>query len=766
MLTAADAVVLVKAEQKGVGRPGPITLRGQWGGWLACDSGAPRVERVCKLAAESVLRIVSVPIKGWSWRLKRTEKWFSKAGADEGTAPTLLKAIEAGLARAMGLLGEACNVRDSRRRAALDTEDAGEHPVRPAKEGKDPTERFQSKEPRTPKVTPGSPWTHYAHDDEAPEAAPIDKPSSTPPRAGTPKTHSNRRAAPAFSTMHNRLSALSKGLVDRLWSGRPQTDADAEAAIDAPGQKLTAWRELGQVARHFSPLTQRNFPKIDDGTPAHARRVIRNTLTALEPAIALHGKTKSERAMQQFRMPGFPLVMVATSVVQEGVDLHTFCRKVIHYGIDGSATGTEQRNGRVDRRGSMIARLLPQDPKQRIEVYFPHLRQTLEPIQMMQLYQKMNRFMLMANDLGAEAEVEGATVDAERAVLALPDRYPKPYADPLETAFGAVKPRSDECVELVAAPHSDITPPEAHFGDWGRVGLSTPVREGAHLRWNSLTARDEQRGPLELSLKLDSGIEPGEVTLMIEAIVEKIELNDRAKPPREALTALLADGPRAHGVFWVARPLSNVQTALVLRSEVPVRGFTLTDDAVSAWVQRVAVLADEQRAALWGQKPTLTLSGAPQGQPFVVELRAALMPAGDALERLVPGVATSSGDGAAGPNSEGALALDNPLRFGLDEVDEVDEVDDPGDEDDQEAPQADRGRRTADRSLRSLALLRHNDQLRGPRLLLLGETLYATADLVCLQGQSNPTAEARRRAQIDEFAASFRARCNVNPRIG
>jgi hypothetical protein len=77
----------------------------------------------------------------------------------------------------MGLLGEACSVRDSRRRAAMDSQYAVEHPVKPAKEGKDPTERFEPKEPRKDKVKTGSPWRHYAHDDEAPEADPIDRPS-------------------------------------------------------------------------------------------------------------------------------------------------------------------------------------------------------------------------------------------------------------------------------------------------------------------------------------------------------------------------------------------------------------------------------------------------------------------------------------------------------------------------------------------------------------------------------------------------------------
>ena len=76
----------------------------------------------------------------------------------------------------MGLLGEVCSVRDSRRRAALDTAYAVEHQIRPAREGKDPTERLQPREPRKKPPTSGG-STHYAHDDEAPDADPIERPS-------------------------------------------------------------------------------------------------------------------------------------------------------------------------------------------------------------------------------------------------------------------------------------------------------------------------------------------------------------------------------------------------------------------------------------------------------------------------------------------------------------------------------------------------------------------------------------------------------------
>jgi hypothetical protein len=156
VIDAKDAVTLVKTEQKAVRKPGPITLRGQWSGYLHCEDGVPRVELTRKLATYGLLRLTSSAM-GWTWTVERTEKWFSAPGSDSGTTATLVAAIEAGLARAMGLLGEACSTRDSRRRAALDEDWAAGHPIRPAKEGRDPTERLRPKEPRRTKAAPPRP---------------------------------------------------------------------------------------------------------------------------------------------------------------------------------------------------------------------------------------------------------------------------------------------------------------------------------------------------------------------------------------------------------------------------------------------------------------------------------------------------------------------------------------------------------------------------------------------------------------------------------
>jgi ERCC4-related helicase len=55
------------------------------------------------------------------------------------------------------------------------------------------------------------------------------------------------------------------------------------------------------------------------------------------------------RLMLAFNTPFFPEVLVASSVMAEGVDLHQDCRYVIHHDLDWNPSTLEQRTGRIDR---------------------------------------------------------------------------------------------------------------------------------------------------------------------------------------------------------------------------------------------------------------------------------------------------------------------------------------------------------------------------------------------------------------------------------
>lgn len=69
------------------------------------------------------------------------------------------------------------------------------------------------------------------------------------------------------------------------------------------------------------------------------------------------GPDTRQRAVDGFNTPLYPEVLVTTPVLGEGLDLHRFCRRVIHHDLPWNPAKLEQRTGRVDRVGSLAERL-------------------------------------------------------------------------------------------------------------------------------------------------------------------------------------------------------------------------------------------------------------------------------------------------------------------------------------------------------------------------------------------------------------------------
>ena len=140
-------------------------------------------------------------------------------------------------------------------------------------------------------------------------------------------------------------------------------DLGVESRIDRPAEKLitdflellarqmrdaeerrtfNAYYELSQASAAFDTLMSVNFPEVRDAPPADFATIFGRTLQHQEPVGRMYGGV-NKRLVKQFRMPGYPLVLATTDVLQEGEDLHTFCRKVIHYGITWTPSAMEQR---------------------------------------------------------------------------------------------------------------------------------------------------------------------------------------------------------------------------------------------------------------------------------------------------------------------------------------------------------------------------------------------------------------------------------------
>jgi hypothetical protein len=57
-----------------------------------------------------------------------------------------------------------------------------------------------------------------------------------------------------------------------------------------------------------------------------------------------------------FNTPFWPHVLITTSLGQEGLDFHVWCRHLLHWDLPGSPLDMEQREGRIQRYGGLSVR--------------------------------------------------------------------------------------------------------------------------------------------------------------------------------------------------------------------------------------------------------------------------------------------------------------------------------------------------------------------------------------------------------------------------
>ena len=190
-------------------------------------------------------------------------------------------------------------------------------------------------------------------------------------------------------------NGLLKKLLARL---EHQRQADERGA-----RSWSSFRELAALADHHHMIMDVVMPEITEVKSAvELRRALGRKLADQSPVLGLHGSSRNPRGLSQFLLPGFPQVLVCTDILGEGQDMHTFCAKVLHYGAASTASSTEQRTGRVDRIQSLVHRRLTAacDPEAMLQVHYPHLIDTLEPVQFNRLYWRIDAFLhLMHEDL-------------------------------------------------------------------------------------------------------------------------------------------------------------------------------------------------------------------------------------------------------------------------------------------------------------------------------------------------------------------------------
>ena len=148
-----------------------------------------------------------------------------------------------------------------------------------------------------------------------------------------------------------------------------------------------------------------------------------------------------QRLMLAFNTPFFPEVLVASSVLSEGVDLHLNCRYLIHHDLSWNPSTLEQRTGRIDRIGAKAEIV-----KKSIEVFLPYIGGTQDEKQYRVVMDRERWFQVL---MGEEYRTDESFTEAAA------ERVPLPLAAAAALAFDlSVKPSQSSRLEFSESPAS------------------------------------------------------------------------------------------------------------------------------------------------------------------------------------------------------------------------------------------------------------------------------------------------------------------------
>lgn len=382
-----------------------------------------------------------------------------------------------------------------------------------------------------------------------------------------------------------------------------------ESQRGSPG--LTAWRELHEIASHFALLCDVNFDELRDSHLADLPSYYRRTLGRQTPVGGMFGQVNTQ-LVRQFRMPGYPYVLVTTDLLREGEDLHPFCAHVVHYGIEWTSSAMEQRTGRVDRIGSLTHRRLTRPdlaeahPDDRLQVQYPHLADTVELYQVREVYRRMNRFVDLLHERASASSHERSDVDIARAVHDATEVAVIP--GPLTTRF-AIRPDWLEGRAPKPLPHDQPNFIEAFEALWRGVDSEYFIawRDGdachprlgtAWLLGDKLCPRGRDTSRLRRQPFRASLIPARRTGRMVHRVVSPVGIVAERDLNTIARICALQRAMPAVAVFTAAPPRTGDGYNLATRVDVPFLPGLVQIEEVRDSVIRACLLADRIEEAL------------------------------------------------------------------------------------------------------------------------------------------------------------------------
>lgn len=203
---------------------------------------------------------------------------------------------------------------------------------------------------------------------------------------GTCAYRSLRRVLPGLSERDARESSLKIGYAISRFLGRPGSRSVIGTAGLGPGTPY--WKRALRYCRDRdlqSVLDEYFFLLVRDGPSSEPIKVARHIVESIHVAMRTTGRLRVTRPagvfgtaqfaralgeketdadtdlekgkggqktsplLTAFNSPFPPFLLATTSTGQEGLDMHRYCRRIVHWNLPSSPQAMEQREGRVDR---------------------------------------------------------------------------------------------------------------------------------------------------------------------------------------------------------------------------------------------------------------------------------------------------------------------------------------------------------------------------------------------------------------------------------
>lgn len=120
----------------------------------------------------------------------------------------------------------------------------------------------------------------------------------------------------------------------------------------------------------------------DKGNTTANRENMRLGLSGKDAVALINAGTTNDardKLKAGFNTPFYPQILIVTATMQEGVDLQSECKDIIHYDMEWNPASMEQRVGRVDRIGSLISKLREdKDNEDTLDIFYPFIKNTID----------------------------------------------------------------------------------------------------------------------------------------------------------------------------------------------------------------------------------------------------------------------------------------------------------------------------------------------------------------------------------------------------